>query len=636
MSGTAGIARWDRRPIEETVVSRLTAALAHRGLDGIHVLRREGLAMVFAHTTTTPEAAFDRQPLVDASAGLYSMFDGRLDNRDELARALQIEGPLSALPDSVLAMAAYRKWGSDCAVRLLGDFSLIVWDSRRRRIFAARDVMGMRPFYYRNDRDGFTWASEQAALASGGVNEGYVAEALCNRITSCDETIHRGVMRLPMAHALVATADGQLRCWRYWRPEPDAAIRYRDIRDYEQHFRALLRDAVRARLRLAGGAALMLSGGLDSSSIAAQVREFREEGLPAADRIEAFSTVAPGHASDEGPAIRSVAEWTGLPSTCYPLEEVSESDFTADAAASLDFPCGPDILQQTARDRGLRVVFTGTGGDEWFFGGIGDLADLLRRGRLLRAASWLRDFGRVPNTPARPAALRIAAWMALPDGIKPTVRRALGRRAVPPWIDRRFAEATALEDRLRARPDDVPFYSVGASEAFWAATRADTAFHLEQGERASARDGLEERHPYYDRRLIEFALAIPSDVRCAGGIPKGLVRRALADALPPALAGMPPPMDFGFLTVAWLDAVGGNARICRSRPCIHEWVRPEVLDIMYGQMARGLTRYMWPIWAVFAADVWLNAMDARFGALKETTWQSNERSTSEATQRIPA
>ena len=636
MSGIAGMVRWDGAPIDEAAVGRMTAAVAHRGLDGVHVLRRDGLAMVFAHTMTTPEATFDRQPLVDPSGVLYSMFDGRLDNRDELARALRIEERLSAVPDSVLATAAYREWGADCAIRLLGDFSLIVWDSWRRQIFAARDVMGVRPFYYRHDWNGLAWASEQGALASGDVNEGCVGEALANRITSCHETIHRNVMRLPMAHALLATSNGQLRSWRYWRPEPDAAIRYRDARDYEEHFRSLFRDAVRARLRLAGGAALMLSGGLDSSSIAAQVREFRDEGVPAADRVEAFSTVVPGHMADEGPAIRAVVERTGLRSTCYPLEQVTESDFASDALASLDFPCGPDVLQQTARDRGLRVAFTGTGGDEWFFGGVGDLSDLLRRGRLLRAASWLRDFGRVPHTPLPIALLRMAAWMALPEAIKQPVRSALGRRAVPPWIDARFASATALEDRLRATPDHVPFDSVGAFEAFWGATCADSVFRREQGERASARDGLEERHPYCDRRLIEFALAIPADIRCAGGVPKGLVRRAMAAALPPALARIPRQTDFGFMTVAWLDALGGAARISRSRPCARGWVTPEALEAMYVQMARGLTRYMWPIWAVFAADVWLNAMDARFGAYKERTWQSNAISTREATQRIPA
>ena len=617
MSGLAGIVRWDGAPVEASDVERLTRGVAHRGLDGISVLTRGAVTMIFAKTVTTPEALFDAQPAVDEQAGLLVVFDGRLDNRDELAAALGNDGSLLDVPDSMLAASAYRQWGSECAVRLLGDFSMVVWDAPKRRLFAARDVMGVRPLYYRADPRAFAWASEMGALATGAANEGYIGEILSHRVTSIDETIHRGVMRLPMAHTLVATAGGTIRRWRYWRPSPGGRIRYRDAREYEEHFRTVFGEAVRARLRLSGGAALLLSGGIDSSSIAAQVARFRSEGLPAAGRVETFSTVVPGHAADEGPVIAAVAERTGLSSTCLSLEEVTEADFATDAAASLDLPAAPDSLQQAAARRGLRVSFSGSGGDEWFFGTDGDLADLLRDGSLLRSARWLRSSQRVPNHKPWPSSLRTAAWMSLPEGVKPAVRCALRRRAVPPWIDDRFAGWIGLEDRLRARPDAVEFDSIGDRYAFWAATRGDAAFHNEQGERASARDGLEERHPYYDRRVIEFALATPPEIRCAGGVPKGLVRRAMSAALPPLVTGMPPEADFGFLTVRWLDSLGGADRISSSRPCRRGWMRPEAVTDMYTAMSSGLTRYMWPIWAAFAVDVWLGTLDTRAEALVE-------------------
>src|SRR5687768_6101460 len=183
MSGLAGAFN-PAGPVDRDAFARMAGWVAYRGPDGMRSWHGAHVAMAFAKLARTPDAVFDKQPLFDAMSDTCVVFDGRLDNREELA--FQLDVRLSdETCDVALVAAAYRRWGTDCAVRLLGDFSLAVWDGRERRVFLARDIMGIRPLFYREVNGVWWWASDQRALLEVGttrINEGFLGEHLNGRV----------------------------------------------------------------------------------------------------------------------------------------------------------------------------------------------------------------------------------------------------------------------------------------------------------------------------------------------------------------------------------------------------------------------------------------------------------------------
>jgi len=164
MSGIAGLLRTDGGPVGRHEAERMITALAHRGPDGVGTWNAGPAALAHAALWTTPQARRARQPLVD-DAGYVITADARLDNRRDLLAEL---GPTDRAPgavsDAELILRAYVRWGEDCAPKLIGDFAFAIWDISRRRLFCARDHIGVKPFYYHATPTLFLFASEIKAL----------------------------------------------------------------------------------------------------------------------------------------------------------------------------------------------------------------------------------------------------------------------------------------------------------------------------------------------------------------------------------------------------------------------------------------------------------------------------------------
>ncbi len=160
MSGIAGVCNFDGRPVEIFTMETMTKALDHRGPDGSGVWIDGSVGFAHVMLWTTPESLKEKQPLLDASGQLVITANARIDNRDDLIRSLDLKGHAD-LSDSELILYAYSKWGEDCPEKLVGDFAFAIWDKRKRALFAARDRIGIKPFYYyhRDGRD-FIFASE--------------------------------------------------------------------------------------------------------------------------------------------------------------------------------------------------------------------------------------------------------------------------------------------------------------------------------------------------------------------------------------------------------------------------------------------------------------------------------------------
>ncbi|MFI5246444.1 MAG: asparagine synthase-related protein, partial [Gemmatimonadales bacterium] len=540
--------------------------------------------------TTTPESARERQPLVDVSAHLAITFDGRLDNRAELLPL--IDGPVSAtIGDAELTLRLYRACGVECVTRLLGDFAFALWDGDARRLVCARDHLGLKPFCYRVAPGRFAWASEVGVLARGPgdvppPNEGMVAEHIAGIVTSTSDTVFESVYRLPPAHLLVVER-GALHLRRYWTPDLRAELRYRTDDEYVEHLRELVHRAVEARLRVAGAVGVSLSGGVDSSSVTGVATLLCRARSVAATHVEAFSLLAPGDLDESAFWNQVVARWN-IFSAAIPVTPLSPGLLADEARFFLDVPSSPlaamtDQLRTAMRARGTRVALTGAGADDWLGTSSWAYADLLKRGRIAALLHRLRHDAASGDFIGWPGAAKSACWPLLPPGAQQLVRTLLRRGRPPSWMNDAFAARVDLRGRLARHTIDLPHDSWERYDTWHEGNSGSSAYQNEVIERASARVGVEMWHPFMDRRIVDFGLALPSAQLWRDGRAKDLLRRAMAPYLPTDVAARATSPGAVDLLFEGFDSQGGRALFTSMRMDRLGWVRQDRLQARYDQ-----------------------------------------------------
>jgi asparagine synthase (glutamine-hydrolysing) len=185
----------------------------------------------------------------------------------------------------------------------------------------------------------------------------------------------------------------------------------------------------------------------------------------------------------------------------------------------------------------------------------------------------------------------------------------LNRNPVPCWIDPRFARHINLADRFRRQQDAVDFEFVAQREMFRDATGGERTFRTDHEERFYAARGLELRHPLMDRRVVEFALALPPCLRSNQGRSKALMRSALSVTLPEAVTGTPSSVDYCFLGLRVLSRLGGVARLLDGQAVRRGWMRAGETADLYRMLEDGASRSLWPLCNATGIDFWLRAVD---------------------------
>lgn len=263
MSGIAGIYYLDGRPVEQVDLHRMLDSMAHRGPDGSGIWTDGPVGLGHRMLWTTPESLHEKLPLKNNTGDLTITADARIDNRDELIPTLNLNGrPRETIPDSEIILAAYEKWGESCPERLLGDFAFAIWEGRKKKLFCARDPVGIKPFFYYFDGKAFYWSSEPRAICEDSKvpkkpNLTLISLYLLNRFDEREETLYQNIYRLPSSHFMVLE-NGRLRKGQYWDIDPNHAIRYKTDQEYAEHFLSLFKEAIRARLRSHGPVGALL------------------------------------------------------------------------------------------------------------------------------------------------------------------------------------------------------------------------------------------------------------------------------------------------------------------------------------------------------------------------------------------
>lgn len=534
MSAIAGLCNVDGQPVAAHLLAGMLDRLAARGPHGRGqwVSRSVGLGHRLLHAT--PESLKEHQPLSDAWGDCWLVWDGRVDNREELSALLRADGaPLGAETDPELVLHAYRKWGAQCLQRIVGEFALALWDGRTRTLLCARDPLGVKPFYYCWNGRRLVFASEMHALLADpalakGPNDAMIADYLLASFRDPDATFFEGVNQLRPGHFL-QTHNGGLSVQRYWNFDPAREVRYGREEEYLDHFRDLFREAVRCRLRSDRPVGVLLSGGIDSTAVTGMAETIRRQdaSLPA---LNALTILFDGFLAEEWQPIQSLVARYGTavqtiahkgpdgPMTRFEALLASSQTLHYDAFMTLPFVLAP------AAANGSSVLLTGFGSDELFRSAeFGFQEDLFRAGRFVRLRAELarevRAYGGVGggNLPA-------FLWTQLPVRLRRLVK-ILSRRQVPQWIAPSFADRMGLARRT-APAGPRTFRTLCQEEPARALTVPSMALALNWMDAACSAFSIECRHPYLDRRLIEFFLAIPSDVKVSGGYRKMLLQRA--------------------------------------------------------------------------------------------------------------
>lgn len=529
MSAIAVIYERANAPVETGVLARVMDRLKHRGPDGSDVYQADRVALGHCHFWITPEEQGEKQPLCLPGLPFKIVFDGRLDNRDELMEWLGFQlSEAGQISDAALVVHAYAHWGEDCLKRFLGEFAFAILDEQRSELILARDPLGDRTLFYSRKGSRFVIASEPWAVTAAKdsppeLNESAVAHYFSFQVPEDGQTLFKDVYELLPAHIMIIDATRE-RLVRYWKPDFSRRLRGLTDVEYAGQFRTLLEKSVRCRLRSSAPVGVLMSGGLDSTSVACTAAHISPD-VPLTAISYVFNELT---TCDERMYIDAVKDKYSLKSIQIPCDDLWPFGNWKDMPHNPNQPEGnpyrmiKERAYERARQEGVRVLLTGGFGDHLYSAGMDWLADLLAEGKFQLAAHELALY------------IRYAGWRwTLSAGfISRVVRRIVDSIPGGNHLHRRKKPLNWLtsysKKQLSASPASGQFVGDRPGNVLSLLASRGSSGEIYN----SNRHELELRHPYRDRRLVEFVLSIPAHQLYFHGRYKHVLRNAMRGILP--------------------------------------------------------------------------------------------------------
>jgi len=587
MSGLFSVLHTDAAPVHTRTLSRGLNATADCGRGHVRTWQGEGVGLAIrdaeAESASSP-------PVVDRARGLTVVADARLDNRADLLRTLGVRtAPPARQTDAALILEAYSRWGLDAPKHLIGAFAYVLWDADARRLIAVRDPIGVRPLFVHIGPRGVVFASTVPAMLSApfvpdDLNERRIAQYLARLPGDPACTFYRSVERVRPGHWICAQADGTVRHGRHWSIHDVPPHAETSDEDAIERFREIFTEAVRCRLDDRTG--VMLSGGLDSSSVAAVARQ------ETAHPLQTFSAVFPDvpeeHRAliDETEYVDAMAELPGIDAHRVSMSDVSPGADLDRIVSTLGRP--PSILNsylyrsihEAAQREGVTALLDGAEGDDTVSHGYGWLCELAATDRWDRfatealaadersetpgaaAAAFWRFGAPYVETAANESWIRgIARARSAARAMNLSPARVLWRSAVRPSLPRSIDRAwgwlrgdsgapsldlvhpdLARHVATTSEPDGdkgIPTTDREVHSDTFSGDDDMLPLILEEIDHLSALSGVEQRHPFYDVRLIEYCVALPGHLKRSNGWDRYVLRRAMRGLLPNAIRWRP-------------------------------------------------------------------------------------------------
>jgi asparagine synthase (glutamine-hydrolysing) len=620
MCGIAGIVALDpRAAVDPSHINAMLHCLRHRGPDDEGVFQH-GPAILGHRRLAVIDVAGGHQPIGGARDSTIAVVNGEVYNYRELARELEGRGSrFRTASDSEVVAHAWDSWGDACLQRLDGMFALAIWDARERRLLLARDGMGEKPLFYAVAGGMLLFASELGAILAhpavdGTLDPVALRQYLALEYVPAPRSLVAGVRKLEPGTALVLQ-DGRIDIQRFWSIDPQPVRPHGGYHEAVGELRCALEDAVRSRLVSDVPLGVFLSGGIDSSTVAALAAR---EGA-----VDTFSIGFRERSFDESSHARLVARHIGSRHHERVVQGSEMPDLVPGLGALMDEPIGDAsilptaVLSRFAREH-VTVALGGDGGDELFAGypmhQAHRFASIYRRTPALldraaqraaaalpvrhanftlgfRATSFLRGAGQAPP-------LNHALWMS---SFSPAEQHSL----LLPDVLHAAGGADPLEPVLRqwALSEGAPLLA--------RATHLDATTYLPgdilaKVDRASMAVALEVRAPFLARRVVELAFSVPDAYRMRGLTGKRMLRDAVRDLLPPSILARP-KKGFGMPVAAWLNGP--------LRPLLHDLLgtdavrnagllRPAAVQELLRQHAAGTRDLRKPLWTLLVLELW--------------------------------
>jgi asparagine synthase (glutamine-hydrolysing) len=625
MCGIAGIVAADRLTAREIArLPRMRDVITHRGPDEAGLFCDDVAGLAHRRLSIVDLAA-GQQPLANEDGSIWIAFNGEIYNHAEIRPVLESAGHrYKTRCDTETIIHAYEQWGDLAVERFRGMFAFAIWDSKRRRLLLARDRLGIKPLYWTMVGDRLLFGSEIKAILESGLvkvraNERALPELLSTRYLSGTETLFTGIHRLLPGHLLVFE-DGRVTTKRWW----DVPVASRDSRtaslsDREAigRFRERLEDAVRSRLMADVPLGMFLSGGIDSSAIAALMAGMIDRPL------QTFSVAFEQRAFSELEYARQVARAVGA--DAHEIV-INESDFFGALPALVwheDEPIAHTssvplyFVSRLAREH-VKVVLTGEGSDELLAGYAKYPRALVnwRAGRLWQLApEAVRQFvsetllPRLPSRVARYAGRSFFAMPYTPEAMFFDNFAAMGIGRQAALLDARLAQRSMPASAYgpsRAYFDALPSSSETLDRLLYTDIKTYLVELLMKQDQMSMAASIESRVPFLDHHLVEFAAALPARMKLRGLTTKWILRQAVADLLPRDVLARPKmgfPVPFSlWMQGPWAQVVRDVLfdRRARERGLVNHRALGQLMDAH----AVGTTRGGDSIWALLNLELW--------------------------------
>ena len=586
MCGIAGLVAPEQLHADDRArVLQMRDIIAHRGPDDAGIFT-DSQAVLGHRRLSIVDLAAGHQPLANEDQTIWIVFNGEIYNHAELRPELEAHGHRYRTKcDTETIVHAYEQWGDACVERLRGMFALAIWDAPRRRLLLARDRLGVKPLYWARAGERLLFGSEIKSILRSGLvraeaDESRLPEQLSTRYVSGAGTLYKGIQRLLPGH-LLTFEGGQVSTREYWDvPAGGANDSARlDDRDVVHRFRELLEEAVRVRLMADVPLGMFLSGGLDSSAIAALMAGMIDRPLQTfsvAFKQRAFSEldyarqVSRAIKADAHEIVIDDADFFGaLPKLVWHEDE----PIAHPSSVPLYF------VSELARQH-VKVVLTGEGSDE-LLAGYGKYPRALVNWKAGAAYSHLpgplrafvaRDL--VPRLPARFRRYASRSFLALertPEAMFFENFAAIGLKRQRALLSSRFGSATPEQayGSSRAYFDAPPAGTSLLDRLLYADLKTYLVELLMKQDQMSMAASIESRVPFLDHHLVEFAAGLPSRFKLRGFTTKWILREAVRPILPPAILSRPKmgfPVPFGlWLRGRWGDVARDVLLDSRSR-----------------------------------------------------------------------
>jgi asparagine synthase (glutamine-hydrolysing) len=567
MCGIAGVVSLTSEPVPKltSMLGAMSRLIAHRGPDGEGFWQGPGGRVGFAHRRLaiidlTPAG---HQPMT-APNGTVITYNGEIYNYRELMNELAPSWTFHSVSDTETILAAYDRWGTDCVRHLRGMFAFAVHDGRR--VFAARDRFGIKPFYYAVVDGALYFASEIKALLPAlsdiTTDPEALAEYLTFQYTVGAQTLFRGVRQLPPGHVLIAES-GNIRIERYWDVHYDIDFDHTP-RWFSEQMRGILEESVALHLRSDVPVGAYVSGGIDSSLIAVMASREASSG-----RVGFHGKFIDHPGYDESAYAESAAQDAGLVLHQATITAQDFRDTISRVIYHLDHPVAgpgsfPQYMVSALAAQHVKVVLGGQGGDE-IFGGYARYLIAYFEQAIKAAIDGTHRSGNFVVTPES-----IIPHLTVLQEYKPLIRQLFAKGLFGPLDERYFR----LIDRSADMQDEVDWTLLdreGVFNRFQAVFNSernvrkeayfDSMTHfdfkcllpalLQVEDRMSMAHGLEARVPMLDHRVVEFAATIPADVKFRDGRMKHFLKDTFAQELPRQLLDRRDKMGFPVPLKEW-------------------------------------------------------------------------------------